>query len=222
MTATNTDDEKALFAAASEGDVAMLKTLLKSGDRCNPNAENGDGHTALLLAAKSGHLKACSYLVQAGGSWNHTNERGDTAGSLAKQGGHDDLYKELVNIGVRTELILSHLSQSSQDDDGGETSNAAYLQRPLVFSEGRILDADGNAVMMGWEAEIMRQHADVLCPVPGKTVLNVGYGLGIVDRELQKRQPEKHYIIEAHPDVYKQMLKEGWDKKPGVVILHGR
>ena len=74
MTATNTDDEKALFAAASEGDVATLKTLLKSGDRCNPNAENVDGHTALLLAAKSGHLKACSYLVQAGGSWNHTNE----------------------------------------------------------------------------------------------------------------------------------------------------
>lgn len=46
-------------------------------------------------------------------------------------------------------------------------------------------------------------------------VLNVGFGLGIIDTALQARGPGKHTIIEAHPEVYARMQREGWTQKPG-------
>eukprot|EP00457_Paulinella_chromatophora_P015288 gb/GEZN01015875.1/.p1 GENE.gb/GEZN01015875.1/~~gb/GEZN01015875.1/.p1 ORF type:complete len:242 (-),score=38.14 gb/GEZN01015875.1/:151-774(-) len=79
---------------------------------------------------------------------------------------------------------------------------------------------------MGWEQPLMVQHAKLLCGSQAsakyKDVLNVGFGLGIIDREIQKFQPRSHTIIEAHPDVYKQMVKGGWTNKPGVKVLFGR
>lgn len=68
----------------------------------------------------------------------------------------------------------------------------------------------------------MVEHAKVMCPQLGLSVLNVGFGLGLIDTELQKYKPQKHVIIEAHPDVYAHMLELGWDKKEGVRILFGR
>ncbi|KAF9924061.1 hypothetical protein BGZ65_008531 [Modicella reniformis] len=102
--------------------------------------------------------------------------------------------------------------------------NAAYLTQPLHYSEDgdRLLDAEKNGVMMGWELPLMIRHAEVICPEEGLRVLNVGFGLGLIDKELQKKSPSQHTIIEAHPDVYAHMIKEGWDKKPGVKILFGR
>ena len=32
-------------------------------------------------------------------------------------------------------------------------------------------------------------------------VLNVGFGLGLVDTAIQSNEPRSHTIIEAHPDV---------------------
>ncbi|KAF8934068.1 hypothetical protein BGZ58_005955 [Dissophora ornata] len=105
-----------------------------------------------------------------------------------------------------------------------EVPNASYLAQPLEYTEDgdRLLDSEKNGVMMGWELPLMVRHAEVICPEEGLRVLNVGFGLGLVDKELQKRSPSQHTIIEAHPDVYAHMLKMGWDKKPGVKILFGR
>ncbi|KAI8914682.1 S-adenosyl-L-methionine-dependent methyltransferase [Entophlyctis helioformis] len=114
-----------------------------------------------------------------------------------------------------TEMV----TESKQDQI---VANAEYLGRKLTFSEGRLLDSDGNAVMMGWETPLMELHAAVIAPTPGLDVLNVGFGLGIIDEMLQSRSPSSHTIIEAHPDVYAKMLADGWDKKPGVRILFGR
>lgn len=33
----------------------------------------------------------------------------------------------------------------------------------------------------------------------GGSVLNVGFGLGLVDEEIQKHSPGHHTIVEAHP-----------------------
>lgn len=41
--------------------------------------------------------------------------------------------------------------------------------------------------------------------------------------EAIQRQPNvrSHTIIEAHPDIYAEMIRRGWDKKPGVkAIFH--
>ncbi|KAK4687603.1 type IV protein arginine methyltransferase, partial [Tremellales sp. Uapishka_1] len=118
----------------------------------------------------------------------------------------------------------------------------------------RVLDEDGNGyvgveldansladqclprVMMGWEEPLMVEHVrymteshpDAQPGAAGMSILNVGYGLGIVDRLFQTRQspdqpkPLHHTIIEAHPLVLEHLRSQGVDKWPGVRILEGR
>lgn len=68
----------------------------------------------------------------------------------------------------------------------------------------------------------MQAHADVICGTEGLHVLNIGFGLGIIDGMLQEKKPARHVIVEAHPDVYKKMLELGWGEKAGVEIVFGR
>ncbi|KAG8934532.1 Arginine N-methyltransferase 2 [Tulasnella sp. 418] len=87
-------------------------------------------------------------------------------------------------------------------------------------------DGEDVGVMMGWERPIMQKTVERLCE--GQTdeiyVLNVGFGLGIIDGLFQSLHspPKKHVIIEAHPDVLAHMRSTGWYDKPGVEILEGK
>jgi hypothetical protein len=38
--------------------------------------------------------------------------------------------------------------------------------------------------MMGWEGPLMVKHAEVIC-AGGGDILNVGFGLGLIDNEVQ-------------------------------------
>jgi protein arginine N-methyltransferase 2 len=58
--------------------------------------------------------------------------------------------------------------------------------------------------------------------VQGKSVLNVGFGMGIIDGMIQSERPSHHTIIEAHPDIYSKMVQDGWLIKPNVTVLFGR
>jgi protein arginine N-methyltransferase 2 len=81
----------------------------------------------------------------------------------------------------------------------------------------------------------------LICGDGGADVLNVGFGMGIVDGFIQELRPRSHTIVEAHPGVYRRMLQLGcdlvggarrgvwlkaragsWDKKPGVRIIHAK
>jgi hypothetical protein len=55
-----------------------------------------------------------------------------------------------------------------------------------------------------------------------RSVLNIGFGMGIIDGALQRRSPGHHTIIEAHPAVYQQMISDGWHLKPNVTIVFGK
>lgn len=55
-----------------------------------------------------------------------------------------------------------------------------------------------------------------------RSVLNIGFGMGIIDGALQRRNPGHHTIIEAHPAVYAQMLALEWHLKPNVTIVFGK
>lgn len=102
------------------------------------------------------------------------------------------------------------------------TLNPNYLASTLTFDRDRILDGSNNGVMMEWETTLMRRSAELLTPVEGLRVLNVGHGMGIIDGIFQEKKPKSHHIIEAHPDVLKRMKDEGWNDKSGVVIHQGR
>lgn len=99
-------------------------------------------------------------------------------------------------------------------------ANAGYLAQKLVYSAdgSRLLDAEGEAVMMGWEAPLMERHAAAICQRPGGAdVLNVGFGLGLVDEAIQRHAPRSHTIIEAHPDVYVHVWEQA--RHPLVQLL---
>lgn len=75
----------------------------------------------------------------------------------------------------------------------------------------------------------MHETVHLLCDdhenlAEGLKVLNVGFGLGIIDTMFQSLStpPALHVIIEAHPDVQTHMREQGWYDKKGVKILEGK
>ncbi|KAI0194592.1 arginine N-methyltransferase 2 [Astrocystis sublimbata] len=86
-------------------------------------------------------------------------------------------------------------------------TSAAYLRANLTYTDGKLVDDEQNGVMMAWETSIMRWSVDKLLPgLPsGKRILNIGFGMGIIDTMFRDTQPSRHHIIEAHPEVLKHV-----------------
>lgn len=151
----------------------------------------------------------------------------------------------------KTDDDASSNGKTTEDDDA-DTSNVPVSHQPctkpdyLTQSNVRynaantlLLDNDDDAVMMEWERPLMEAHASFLAGNAlnassnsneeggsdvkgGKRVLNIGFGLGIIDTAMQSYNPSLHVIIEAHPTVYNKMIVDGWDKKKNVRICFGR
>jgi protein arginine N-methyltransferase 2 len=155
----------------------------------------------LHLAAQRGNLEIVRLLIRSGHPWNAVTTAHVSAGELAAP--FAEVYEFLVEEGVRTEFLLSVLDSHERPDN--EISNAEYLNSALEFSDGLLLDKDKNGVMMGWESPLMKEHVKIMDP-RGKAILNVGFGLGIIDTMIQECEPSRHVIIEAHPDVYKKVF----------------
>ncbi|KAG2215548.1 hypothetical protein INT46_000354 [Mucor plumbeus] len=214
----------ALIAAVIANDLEACKKLSEQDvDLCF----SGDdlGRTPLHHAAEHGHMEIIEWLLSEKHPYNLTDKNEVTAGELALKNNHTKVYERLVEEGVRTELLIRALKKAfgdDEDDEANKIANEAYLNQKLHYDDNKLMDENNDAIMMMWEAPLMVEHAKVMCPKEGLNVINVGFGLGLIDTELQKYNPKNHYIIEAHPDVYAHMLKLGWDKKPGVKILFGR
>ncbi|KAI8587871.1 S-adenosyl-L-methionine-dependent methyltransferase [Geranomyces variabilis] len=211
-----------LHLAAAKGNQQAVTEILRAGAQWN--AIDDASKSVGEYARENGHEELYAFLVDEGVRTEFL--------LMALGASSTDAYEEEEDVEA-DEAEAPELVQDAADvklasatpaagQASAHPSNADYLSRPLTFSEGRILDADKNGVMMGWEEPLMERHAAVIAPTPGLSVLNVGFGLGLIDKALQRLKPAKHTIIEAHPDVYAQMLREGWDKKPGVRILFGR
>ncbi|OBT61705.1 hypothetical protein VE03_09415 [Pseudogymnoascus sp. 23342-1-I1] len=85
--------------------------------------------------------------------------------------------------------------------DPTDVNSRDYLASELTSTSTALLDSSANAVMMAWETDIMKLSATLLAPSPGLRVLNIGFGMGIVDRFFSAETPSTHHIIEAHPGV---------------------
>ncbi|CAG8498882.1 14631_t:CDS:2 [Acaulospora morrowiae] len=208
-----------LVQAIRNGDTATVKQLLQEG--ADVWYRDEQGVSPLHVACEIGNRDIVSILLQEGHAWNAIDTSGTTAGEYAKRNGHEEVYEMLIEEGCRVELILGMIEAKEEKD---QPSNIEYLSRPLKYSEDgtKLFDFEDNGVMMGWEKPLMDRHAEILCPREGLDILNIGFGLGLVDMAIEKYKPRSHTIVEAHPDVYDYMIKEGWDKKPGVKIIFGR
>ncbi len=221
--------------ACRSGDLALVQSLLDAGadvTYANPD----DGVTPLMIAAETGNVPMITTLLEAGAPWNAQDKDGHTAGEYATGSGNREAMPVLLDWAVTAELILSSIPENKNRIGSGDattneeekeekpTESEGYLGQKLRYVDGLLLDEDNEAVMMGWEAPLMVHHAEIICAAGGGygDVLNVGFGLGIIDEEIQKLNPKSHTIIEAHPDVYAHMLELGWDKKPNVKIVFGK
>ncbi|CDH12601.1 probable Arginine N-methyltransferase 2 [Zygosaccharomyces bailii ISA1307] len=128
------------------------------------------------------------------------------------------------------ETSLNATQDAAQDATDGMKQEAdtavdqkAYLDSKLEYmKDSLVTNENRDGVMMDWETSIMYRAADSICPVPNATVLNIGFGMGIIDQAIQSHHPQKHYICEAHPDVLQKMKQDGWYELEGVIVLEGR
>nr|GMD94631.1 protein arginine N-methyltransferase 2 [Ipomoea batatas] len=142
------------------------------------------------------------------------------AGNPAETGSS---YPRWLPHRLRGEFVASSVAARNGDSDKGNANKNSddYLDDRVSFSEDKIMDAESKAVMMAWEKPLMEAHAKAVCSNGGH-VLNVGFGMGLVDTAIQQYAPASHTIIEAHPEVYDRMIRQGWNKKDNVKIIFGR
>ncbi|KAF4632582.1 hypothetical protein G7Y89_g5537 [Cudoniella acicularis] len=96
-----------------------------------------------------------------------------------------------------------------------DVNSEDYLASELKFEDDKLLDADKNGVMMAWETDIMRRTVDLLLPPSpentGKRILNIGFGMGIIDGMFKETKPLSHHIVEAHPAVLAKLAEPDSD-----------
>ncbi|KIX92620.1 uncharacterized protein Z520_11649 [Fonsecaea multimorphosa CBS 102226] len=188
------------------------------------------------------------FLLENGAIWNQLDKNDETPGCVAYRLGLHDLYQIMVDAGVRAEMVLNRLEgyERLRDDEDGEeidgaeesqgqdsseanasqehVTSSVYLSSALSLGDNRLLDEQQNGVMMAWESDIMLQSANALLAEPGLKILNIGFGMGIIDNHIQAHvnRLASHHIVEAHPDVLGSMERNGWMEKPNVVVHRGK
>ena len=244
----NNDKIRRMIEACAGGDMTTIQTLVNEDSELVSHQDFETGLSPLMAAAKVGNAALCQQLLESGAPWNAIDRRGQCAGNYATDQEHWEVVNLLVEWGTRSELILGQV-QKTQRTQGGisailvppatataedtrdvyeeSSTKPNYLQHKLRYNsdETALLDQDDDAVMMEWERPLMQAHAQIMMMegTGSRRVMNVGFGMGIIDGILQDQyQPSLHVIIEAHPDVYKKMLADQWDKKPNVKICHGK
>jgi type IV protein arginine methyltransferase len=223
-----------LMVASQYGRMDMVQYLL---DVCHApwNAVDRLGHCAGNFATTHEHWEIVNLLVDYGtraelilGTIQRqqqergSSQQGECGASMTTIHGNND--------GGQPVLPVEHQPSTKPD----------YLRHKLHYENDVLLDSDDDAVMMEWERPLMKAHAEVLMmpedevgtnqhqhsqqrSTKNKRVLNVGFGMGIIDGILQEdHRPAHHIIIEAHPDVYRRMEHTGWLIKPNVRVCFGK
>ncbi|KAH9215589.1 S-adenosyl-L-methionine-dependent methyltransferase, partial [Leptodontidium sp. 2 PMI_412] len=152
--------------------------------------------------------------VEAGSAAAEGQGEMDAQGSLNGTTKQHDLA-----VGPAEEVVLSHQTQEPPQPPKKDVNSADYLASSLTFTTSKLLDSDNNGVMMAWESDIMRRTVDLLLlpsapastPKTGARILNIGFGMGIIDRMFRDTQPLKHHIIEAHPGVLQKLSEPDSD-----------
>ncbi len=127
--------------AAREGDVAMMREILKREPDIDINDTKGDStkSSALMLAASSGNADAVKLLLELGAKINFGNKYGQTALSmtmtkkaLSSDNDFKEIQKMLLRYGARVDLQLERESEGKQD--------LKMMQKAQTCSDGEFKD----------------------------------------------------------------------------------
>ena len=209
-----------LHIAARSGNIEAVKVLLGAGHPWN--AVDTAGKSVGEVAKESGWDQLYNELVDEGVRVEFV------LGVLEKaQNNENDDEDDLSEQNESTTASIDTLKSRPQNLAESTSLSTSYLSSSLTYTADTLTDTSSNAVMMSWETPLMKLHTTHLFsrrPFPPSEfhVLNVGFGLGIIDNLIQSHKPTTHTIIEAHPDVYKKMVEDGWNKKDGVEIIFSK
>lgn len=199
----------------------MVTFLLEEGAIWNQLDRNGE--TPGCVALRLGAREVYGLMVDAGVRAEVLLERlgvggYEILGEGSEEEGDGDADGEEGSTGPQP------VANGDGLDHGQDVTSKQYLSSALALSSDRLLDASQNGVMMSWETEIMHRSASALLSTPGLRVLNIGFGMGIIDSYIQghAHTPSEHHIIEAHPDVLAHMRETRWNEKKGVVCHAGK
>jgi hypothetical protein len=123
--------------------------------------------------------------------------------------------------------VLDAISAAFERVNGrGVHPLAPPLTDPVWYdAHGNLLtrrpDGTERYVMVEFERPLMEKTAEIVCRGGGH-VLNVGFGCGIVDGEIQRHSIASHTIVEGHPVVQQRMIEAGWEERPNVSVLRER
>lgn len=199
--------------------VETVRFLLREGAIWNDLDSNDE--TPGCIARRLGLTELYEVMVDAGVRAEMLLNRLDGYEPLSDAEEGEQQEEEGGEEGQQTEETQTQ-TQTQETATDPDVTNPRYLDSDLTFQHDRLLDQDQNGVMMAWESDIMDKSARKILPSPGLKVLNIGHGMGIVDRFIQSHSPSEHHIIEAHPSVITEMKRTGWADKPGVFIHEGK
>lgn len=205
-----------------------VKLLLENGAIWNDvdNSNETPGCLALRLGLKEVYNIMVDAGVRAEILLSRLDEYEQLGDGVDEDSGEENVVREeqdATDVRQHTDPA-GILYPGSQSDlvDNVVLNNNSYLQSELAFQNERILDESRNGVMMAWESNIMKRTVDLLSPRSGLRILNIGHGMGIIDKFFQERSPSTHHIIEAHPAVLDQMRRNGWYDKSAITVHEGK
>jgi len=209
ITANGTETEHGAAGEEDEVDIekakATVQELFMSGAIWNDLDTSGE--TPGCLAWRLGRKELYQLCVEAGvraemllglmGGYEalESDEEGDEEVEVEVEAQEEEAALEIIN------------GDAKMEEQKKDVNSEDYLKSELKFEDDKLLDADDNGVMMAWETDIMRRSVDLLLPdlKPGARILNIGFGMGIIDRMLRETKPLSHHIIEAHPAVINKL-----------------
>jgi hypothetical protein len=184
-------NRSALHNACASGSMDIVKLLLENGAQWNIV---DDGYIAAGdLARDAGHEELYSFLVERGvetellikvleGHAMDESEDGEEEEVEEVEEGANGQVKDEDEYTLPNPLFVNGRPVQPPSKPGTGTDLDEYLSKPVSYEDehGRLLDHNGNAIEMEWERILMEKHSEVVAPVPGLSVMNVGFGMGMV------------------------------------------
>ena len=84
-----------------------------------------------------------------------------------------------------------------------------FSRLPVTIEDGVLRHPMAPLLMSYQEEYLMLKSAEVVCR-NGGNILNVGYGLGIIDSFIKTHSITSHHIIELHPQLHQNAVNAGY------------